>query len=364
MKKGVSAKETIGEVAICSLQGRRKEQEDRVEHWVGKDGSHLLVLCDGAGGHGGGAGASAAAVRAAEDLWNGSGQVISNARDFLSEWMAEAHEAVNVEGERTGFRGRAVVVAVVVKGAQADWVHAGDCRVYHLRDEKILKRTRDDSVVQVLFERGDISEEEMGSHPDQNRLLQSLGGKESPRPQHDAGELLPGDRVLLCSDGLWEFLGKDEIGMIGFSSRRSLQKQLEHAVAKSISRAGEKADNTSAAVLRFEGNHGHQGAELRAAPVKSKSLLFLVAVGVAALLAIVGVVIDGQQKESLLEGGPIEREGAGGAGGRGDGVGSGGRGADEEEESRAGKGGPEEGGSGVGSKAEDGGGSEELGDRN
>ena len=61
---------------------------------------------------------------------------------------------------------------------------------------------------------------------------------------------MPGDRLLLCSDGLWEFLKKDEIAGIGRSD--SLAAELEKAVSESISRAGDKADNTSAAILRLD----------------------------------------------------------------------------------------------------------------
>ncbi len=155
------------QVALCSKVGQRKAQEDRVSHWVGKDDSRLLILCDGAGGHGGGAEAAAAAIDAAEKLWEKSNEMIEDAPDFLRSWVKAAHKAVNEAGDGSGQKGRAVVVAAVVKEHVAYWVHAGDCRLYHLRGSEILKRTRDDSVVQVLYERGDIAEEEMGSHLDQ-----------------------------------------------------------------------------------------------------------------------------------------------------------------------------------------------------
>jgi serine/threonine protein phosphatase PrpC len=98
--------------------------------------------------------------------------------------MGKAHDAVNRSARLQHADARTVAVALLVQGTRADWVHAGDCRLYHFRAGKLLTRTRDDSVVQVLFENGEITEEEMGTHEDQNRLLQAIGGGEPPKPRH------------------------------------------------------------------------------------------------------------------------------------------------------------------------------------
>ena len=149
----------------------------------------------------------------------------------------------------------------------------------------ILKRTRDDSVVEVLFERGDITEEEMGSHPDQNRLLQSLGGKEAPTPREDSATMLAGDRLLLCTDGLWEYLKKEEIAVMGQTS--SLESEIKSAVQKSVARAGDSADNTSAAVVSFNST----SRPLAAPPSASKILVALLCLTNLVLLVVILLLI-------------------------------------------------------------------------
>lgn len=231
--------------------GRRKRQEDAIGLWRSQDGSEsLVVVADGAGGHGGGAEASAAAVAVAERLWEARGDNCG-AEEFLMTWMVEAHDAVNREAQRGHSDARAVAVALFLQGNQANWVHAGDCRLYHFRDGGLLKRTRDDSVVQILFEQGEINEAEMGRHEDQNRLLQSLGGEEAPKARQGSSEVEPDDVFLLCSDGFWENLDPEEIAQLATRPRRHWRKALRRAVKAAVRQGGTDADNTSAVLAGF-----------------------------------------------------------------------------------------------------------------
>jgi len=69
-----------------------------------------------------------------------------------------------------------------VQDGYAYWSNVGDCRLYLLREGRVLARTRDDTVVQQLVDEGRIREEAIASHPERNRLLQTLGGYQAPRP--------------------------------------------------------------------------------------------------------------------------------------------------------------------------------------
>lgn len=104
----------------------------------------------------------------------------------------------------------------------------------------------------MLFERGEITEEEMGTHPDQSRLLQSLGGEDAPSPRTGSAEIAAGDVLLLCSDGFWEHLKQDELEKLVSVPSARRQAALEEAVAEAIERAGAKADNTTAAMIHFD----------------------------------------------------------------------------------------------------------------
>jgi PPM family protein phosphatase len=233
--------------------GNRSRQEDAVGVWRNDHGTTLFaVVADGAGGHGGGAEASTAAIAEAERQWKDRSKD-EDATEFLRTWMSSAHETVNQEARKRDADARTVAVALLAQGNRADWAHAGDCRLYLIRNGEIQVRTRDDSVVQVLFEQGSISEAEMGRHEDQNRLLQALGGDDPPKPRLGGSAIEPGDVLLLCSDGFWENLEASEIIALVAHPPSRWGKQLEKAVQFAVDRGGQKADNTSVILARFGG---------------------------------------------------------------------------------------------------------------
>ena len=254
-----------GRVKIASSinQGKRDYQEDAYQWWENVDENiTFVVVADGAGGHGGGAEASCAAVETAERLWKENiDQAIESPERFLDEWMSQAHAKVNKVGAEIHHSARAVVVACIIKDREAFWVHAGDSRLIRFEQGEFVERTRDDSVVQVLYETGSITEEEMGTHPDQNRLLQSLGGDDEPKARHGRADLECGDSMILCSDGFWEHLEQSELEELVEVSPGERRKALDHAVKKAVKRGGDDADNTTAVVIYYESDVG-QSANL------------------------------------------------------------------------------------------------------
>ena len=232
-------------------QGARDYQEDALGHWFDTDGKRLFaVVADGAGGHGGGAEASRAAIEFSAKFWQQpSGTVLEDPEAFLCEWMSQAHAAVNVAAAKIHRSARSVVVACLTDDRKAHWVHAGDSRLLRFHKGKLIERTRDDSVVQILFERGEITEEEMGRHPDQSRLLQSLGGDEAPTPRYGSADLQQGDALILCSDGFWEHLKPAELESLVATPAKRRQAALDQAVKTAVKRGGAKADNTTAIMI-------------------------------------------------------------------------------------------------------------------
>lgn len=235
-------------------QGARDYQEDAHGHWFDAEHKRLFaVVADGAGGHGGGSEASQAAIDSSVKTWKeSSGDAFTDPEAFLSAWMKQAHLAVNEAAAKVHRSARSVVVACVTDGDSAHWVHAGDSRLLRFHEGKLVERTRDDSVVQVLFERGEITEEEMGTHPDQSRLLQSLGGEDAPTPRHGTSVITPGDVLILCSDGLWEHLKREELEELAATPAAKRQSALDQAVAEAVRRAGNKADNTTAVMISYD----------------------------------------------------------------------------------------------------------------
>jgi serine/threonine protein phosphatase PrpC len=171
---------------------------------------------------------------------------------FLARAMAAAHAAILREGQRLDLpeTPRTVIVACVVQDGHAWWMHVGDCRLYLIREGRIVRRTRDHTVVQRLIDEGRIREEAIASHPDRNRLLQCLGGYLAPTP--DAAErmrLAKGDVLLLCSDGFWGPLTQRQ--MLHALLARSLEAAIPELAELAETRGGPLADNVSALAMTW-----------------------------------------------------------------------------------------------------------------
>ena len=168
----------------------------------------LRVLADGLGGHTRGEDAAALVVERCCALFREAPSLEAAAVEGLVRGAQQA--LVQAEGDGDGVRGngmRSTLVVLVIDGASARWAHVGDSRLYHFRSGRVLHRTRDHSVPELLVRAGDIGDHQIRGHPDRGRLLQALG---QPAPLRvTVSELVavePGDAFLLCSDGWWEGL--------------------------------------------------------------------------------------------------------------------------------------------------------------
>jgi serine/threonine protein phosphatase PrpC len=141
----------------------------------------------------------------------------------------------------------------VVQQNSAYWAHVGDSRVYHLRAGRIRERTRDHSHVELLVREGVISAGQMQDHPMRNFVESCLGGERIlPEMAITARRaLLPGDVLLVCTDGFWANLDEEVIGTAFVTLGLSLHETLEALSALALVTAGDGSDNTSVAALRF-----------------------------------------------------------------------------------------------------------------
>jgi serine/threonine protein phosphatase PrpC len=233
--------------------GARREQQDRVTVLTFPPRRECLVLVsDGVGGMAGGGLASQAVLDVANKLWAAQKTQPVSPRDFLLKLCQLAHREISRIGKEIDEGPRATIAAAYVYGGEACWVHSGDSRVYQFRDSVMVSRTRDHSILQVLVDRGSVKEEEMGTHPDQGKLLQSLGGDEFKVPTIGNGRVGPGDAFLVCSDGFWEHITPKEIGGM-FATGPDLPRSLQQHVNLAAKRGGAKADNVSAAAVALVG---------------------------------------------------------------------------------------------------------------
>ena len=139
-------------------------------------------------------------------------------------------------------------MALYLTPARAYWVHSGDTRLYRFRAGQLLERTEDHSVLQILVKQGMVAEKDMGTHPDQGMLLQSLGGEEYRPPAHGMADVFSEDGFLLCTDGFWERTKIEEMAELLICGRSEAPLLLEQAVARAVERNGPKGDNVTVAV--------------------------------------------------------------------------------------------------------------------
>ncbi len=245
----------IWQTAKADDIGGRGDQQDRVEIFEAPDGSQaMVVVADGMGGHAGGEMAAQAAVDVVRETWRRYLADPVESEGFLGAIIAGAHERINEVGKEHGLTPRSTIVVLHLAGGKARWAHVGDSRLYLFRGDATHAHTRDHSVVQMLVDMGKVEENEMGDHPDQNRLTQSLGGDQEPKADFGGCELVAGDGFVLCSDGLWENASKDE--MARTAKAGSLPQATRELAKLAAERGGKDGDNVALAIVRIEDSAG------------------------------------------------------------------------------------------------------------
>ena len=242
--------------AKVSALGDRQENQDRAAVVVSAETALLLVF-DGMGGHSDGAKAAETGIKVVQDMFISAQQPIFDPQGFLYMALSRAHDKV-VElgaGLDVDFRPRATCAACLVQEGHAFWAHIGDSRIYQIRQEKVLTRSRDHSHVEVLIQEGAISEEEAQDHPMRNFVECCIGG-DAPVPDMsitNGKKLEPGDVLLVCSDGLWSGLSDDDIAEIGALGEDNLVENLKSLSMKALNVNSPYSDNTTGTALRWLG---------------------------------------------------------------------------------------------------------------
>jgi PPM family protein phosphatase len=166
-------------------------------------GRHLAIVADGMGGHAGGDVASAATVLDMIHLDRGdydgdAGTVLADEIQTANSLLSElVHQNPKLAGMGT------TVTALLLAEGKLYFAHIGDSRAYLLRDGEFKQVSVDHTFVQRLIDEGRLRPEEAESHPHKNVLMRVLGDVDaSPELDLDTLDVRPGDRWLLCSDGL------------------------------------------------------------------------------------------------------------------------------------------------------------------
>jgi PPM family protein phosphatase len=164
-------------------------------------GPRLLALADGMGGHAAGEVASKVVIASLAPLDDDEpgDDLLYQLREAVSGGNAAISELVANDPDLDGMG--TTLTAMLFSGSRLGLVHVGDSRAYLYRNAQFSQITRDDSFVNELLEQGRITADQAATHPQRSLLLKALTGHEVD-PTFVVREARPGDRYLLCSDGL------------------------------------------------------------------------------------------------------------------------------------------------------------------
>ena len=231
-----------------SRRGGRQKNEDRMGYSYTRE-SALFVLADGMGGHPKGEVAAQIAIQTVSSMFQRQARpALKNVPEFLSAALLGAHhQLLRYSNERAMLdTPRTTLVVAVVQDGCAHWIHCGDSRLYLVRDAELLMRTRDHSYQELRN----------GVAPglervNRNVLFTCLG---SPtKPLFDvAGPVLleQGDRLLLCSDGLWGTL--EDIDIVFYLSQKSIVVAAPELVERALLKGGPHCDNVTLVAMEWE----------------------------------------------------------------------------------------------------------------
>lgn len=234
-----------------SRKGGREKNEDRMGYCYTRD-SGLFALADGMGGHPEGEVASQLALQTLAAMYQRDAKpVLKDPLRFLHDAViAGHHQLIRYATEKALIdTPRTTIVACVLQGNQAYWAHCGDSRLYLVRGDKLVARTRDHSYSELQDTMAQVVP--MGERFNRNVLFTCLGSPGKPVVD-TVGPLIlhERDRLLLCSDGLWGTVSDDVITQ--HLATRSISDSVPDLVELALRNGGAKSDNVTVLSVEWE----------------------------------------------------------------------------------------------------------------
>jgi serine/threonine protein phosphatase PrpC len=233
----------------------------------------LACAIDGVGGYSGGEIAAALARDSIIEYFSKAGNDVTN---MMLEALIITNEKIyrhKIEVKEHDSMACVLTLAVIdIENNEFYYIHVGDTRLYLLRDGSLVKLTKDQSFVGFLEDSGRLTEEAAMTHPKRNEINKALGFSitlENERDYFETGHspFLPGDMLLLCSDGLTDMVNKQDITEIV-----SMEASLEEMASQLISAANAKGgkDNITAVLVKNDKPFQEQHATKPVLNVKKK----------------------------------------------------------------------------------------------
>lgn len=233
--------------------GSRKDNQDYYAHYIDENWC-CFIIADGLGGHTHGEIASkefcdavmtqvsSFAQNILQDNANGLEALVLSAHKLMQQRIFEKYSTMDMDCHTT-------FALVWLDSTQLLTAHVGDSRIYRLKPHEVLWRTPDHTLVQQLFEKGKITEDNIATHPYQNRLLKTVNLSAEPEPEiYLQPSLLPDETILLCTDGFWNALKFQEFTQ--FSDAKDMGKIVQETVKRILQQHRSDADNITVQIVR------------------------------------------------------------------------------------------------------------------
>lgn len=239
--------------AMITNQGGRKNNEDYIRKAVHPTGE-CFILCDGLGGHECGEVASSTVAETVATLFENNGDYpdfLKDAFEMAQATLLDLQKRKNLENAM-----KTTLVVLVVTAEHVKWAHIGDSRLYHFfKNATKYERTRDHSMVQILCDMGEITDAQIRTHVDRNKVLRVMGAPWSDKSYDLSGllERMSGHEFALMTDGFWEYVNEAEMMQLINETETALE-WLEKMQQIVESRADMRStDNYSCICVRIRG---------------------------------------------------------------------------------------------------------------
>jgi len=234
-----------------SRKGGREKNEDRMGYCYTK-ASGIFLLADGMGGHPEGEVAAQMALQVISAMYQQEAKPeIEDVEAFFKKAIMAAHRQILRYATEKHLLDtpRTTLVAAIVQGGRASWAHCGDSRLYFVRQGELLARTRDHSYIEQRQEAKPGVP--IPENFNRNVLYTCLGSPAKPVFEVTGPvPLQQGDRILLCSDGLWGSLEDAEI--VYQLGQKPIGTSAPDLVERALAKAGSHSDNVTLIAMEWE----------------------------------------------------------------------------------------------------------------
>lgn len=236
-----------------SRKGGRGKNEDRMGYCYTRE-SGIFLLADGMGGHPQGEVAAQLALQVISAMFQKeAAPKLLDVGAFLTSAALAAHHQIlrHAMDKNMLDTPRTTIVIAVVQAGSVTWLHCGDSRLYLVRQGELLARTRDHSFLEQRQSAAASSGAKLPEHINRNMLYTCLGSPVKPVVDVMGPVMLQqGDKLMLCSDGLWGSLSDVEITYQ--LSHKPVSKAVPDLVEKALRTAGDHSDNVTCIALEWE----------------------------------------------------------------------------------------------------------------